>query len=63
MFCFIRDIETAEKILDAAKLDKNDYLPTILSIYIGNDISNEDLKLLEVDEKTLGYLLNGNRLV
>ncbi len=61
MLCIRRDIETSEKILEVAKLQKADYLSTVTGVYIGNDINNEDMKLMEIDEQNLQYLLDGNR--
>lgn len=56
-----RTIDITDKVLDAAKLDKNDYLPITQSIYLSKHIANDDLKLLEIDEENLNYLLEGNR--
>jgi hypothetical protein len=45
-----------------AKLDPaNDLKPMVQDIYFGDTIVSDDLKLLEVDQSMLDYLLEGNR--
>ncbi len=56
-----RKLETVDRLLDAARLDKDDFYPNVQTIYLGSNITNDDLKLLEVDEENLNFLLEGNR--
>ena len=51
-----------DRLLGAARLEKDDFHPIAQTIYLGSNIASDDLKLLEVDEENLNFLLDGNRL-
>jgi len=61
--CCTRQFQTIDTILEDAKLDKNDFAGAVQSIFMNKDMASDDLKLLEVDNDTLNYLLEGNSLV
>jgi len=57
-----RSFVKIDELLMRAKLDKNEMLPLVQSVCFSNNIASDELKLLEVDNNMLDYLLDGNRL-
>ena len=47
--------------MDKAKLNKNELYPIVQTVYLGKSLAADDLKLMEIDEDKLNYLLEGNR--
>jgi hypothetical protein len=47
--------------VDKAKLNKNELYPIVQTVYLGKSLAADDLKLMEIDEDKLNYLLEGNR--
>ena len=52
---------TIDKLLHRANIDTKDLKPLVQNIYFGETIVSDDLKLFEVDQAMLDYLLEGNR--
>jgi len=58
-----REMATIDKLLHRANIDTKDLKPLVQNIYFGETIVSDDLKLFEVDQAMLDYLLEGNSLV
>lgn len=58
-----RSIEIVNELLDKAKLNKNDLKPTVQNIYLGKSIASDEIKLIELDEAKIQYLIDGNSLI
>jgi len=59
-----RGFDVIDQLLTRAKLDPvNDLKPLVQDIYFGDSIASDDLKLFEVEQSMLDYLLEGNSLV
>ena len=57
-----RGFDVIDQLLTRAKLDPvNDLKPLVQDIYFGDSIASDDLKLFEVEQSMLDYLLEGNR--
>ncbi len=54
-------MSTVDKLLFRAGIDTKDLKPLVQNIYFGESIVSDDLKLFEVDQNMLDYLLEGNR--
>ena len=62
-FCCYRSLDIVDQLIDKAKLNKGELYPLVQSIYMGKNLAADDLKLMEIDEDKLNYLLEGNSLV
>ncbi len=51
-----------DELLNRAKLNQDDLLPTVHGINLTSTISSDEYKLLELDQEKLKYLMEGNRL-
>ena len=54
-------MDIVDQLIEKAKLNKNELYPLVQSIYLGKNLAADDLKLMEIDEEKLNYLLEGNR--
>jgi hypothetical protein len=59
----IRTLDIVDELAEKAKLDKNELYPVVQSVFLGNNLAADDLKLMEIDEEKLNYLLEGNDLI
>jgi len=56
-----RNLDTIDQLVDKAKLNKNELYPIVQTVYLGKNLAADNLKLMEIDEEKLNYLLEGNR--
>ncbi len=56
-------IEIVNELIEKAKLNKNELKPLVQNIYLAKSLAADDIKLLELDEEKLQYLLERNRYI
>ena len=56
-----RNLDTIDQLVEKAKLNKNELYPIVQTVYLGKNLAADNLKLMEIDEEKLNYLLEGNR--
>lgn len=54
-----RTLEIVDELIEKANINKNDLIPIVQNIYLGNTLAADDLKVLEVEENMLNKLLEG----
>lgn len=60
----VRSKELLDELIDKAKLNKEELESLVQHIYLSDSLTaNEEYKLLELDEDSLDYLLEGNSLI
>lgn len=60
----VRSKELLDELIEKAKLNKDELEPLVQHIYLSDSLTaNEEYKLLELDEDSLDYLLEGNSLI
>ena len=55
------NLDTIDQLVEKAKLNKNELYPIVQTFYLGKNLAADNLKLMEIDEEKLNYLLEGNR--
>ena len=55
-----RTLEIVDQLIEKANINKNDLIPIVRNIYLGNTLAADDLKVLEIEESMLNKLLDGD---
>jgi hypothetical protein len=55
-----RTLEIVDQLIEKANINKNDLIPIVQNIYLGNTLAADDLKVLEIEESMLNKLLDGD---
>ena len=56
-----KGLKNFEELLLKAKLERNELMPLVQNVYLGSNVSADEIKLIELDEKTLNNILEGKR--
>jgi hypothetical protein len=62
LICIVekRTLKIVDELIEKANINKNDLIPIIQNIYLGNTLAADDLKVLEVEDEMLNKLLDGD---